>query len=129
MSRWRRPLVIVLLLLALPACTARSPRKVFEQYRQAILYTDWNAAWHLLSEDLRHRYGNSPELFAAEMQGQFAKPYLQRQFTTTRILRVEKLEGGRVAVVHASHDTPANRTAERTWRLVSTEDGWRIDEL
>jgi hypothetical protein len=125
-----RAAAAVLLAVTLAACGAASaPEKAFQAYRQAVVDRDYARAWSWLSPAVQESYGGSPGVYSSEMKGFFARPDLRLQFETTEVLGVEIDEEGGTAVLRASHETVGGASAERTWRLVKTDEGWKLDEL
>jgi hypothetical protein len=125
-----RAAATVFLIAALAACGAASaPERAFEAYRQAVVDRDYARAWSWLSPGVQEGYGGSSELYASEMTGFFARPDLRLQFETTEVLEVEVDEEGRSALLRARHETVGGGSAERSWRLVQTDEGWKLDEL
>jgi hypothetical protein len=121
--------LIAALPAALAGCGAGAPERAFERYRQAVVASDWELAWSMLSEDLRQDYSGSADLYASEMTGFFVKPDLRLQFSSARVREVILIDEGRAAELRASYETPSGGREERSWRLVNTEEGWKLDEL
>jgi hypothetical protein len=119
-----------LLIAALAACGSLSaPERAFQDYRQAVVDRDYARAWSHLSPGLQEGYGGSSSVYSSEMRGFFARPDLRLRFETAEVLEVEIDEDGRSALLRASHETVDGGTAERTWTLVKTDEGWKLDEL
>ena len=130
MSLPARVAAAVLLTAGLAACGAASaPEKAFQAYRQAVVDRDYLRAWSHLSPAVQEGYGGSAGVYASEMKGFFARPDLRLQFETTEVLGVEIDGEGGSAVLRASHETVGSGRAERSWRLVKTDEGWKLDEL
>lgn len=125
-----RAAAAVLLGAALAACgDASAPERVFQAYRQAVVDRDYARAWSHLSPAVREGYGGSSGVYASEMRGFFARPDLRLEFETAEVLEVEIDDEGQTALLRASYETEGGSKAERSWRLVNTDEGWKLDEL